>query len=318
MCFHIIPLMDGASTEILGFVQMIIFNVVTVMLLICYVRCILTHPGGIPDKNDGSSQWDYAPQDPRHTDSMGVSLLETKRTGDRRHCKWCAKFKPDRCHHCRVCRMCILKMDHHCPWIYNCVGFANHKYFFLLLFYSVLATNLVTWTMLSSVSNCVDPETPFVKMFSLLFGETLAAFLGLLVTIFFMFHIWLMLKAMTTIEFCEKSMKRIGYDSSTYDYGVYGNIKAVLGENPALWFLPCSPPIGDGLGFPNENTPLNSQGKDVEDGRGLRRLAHQVGQKKRKDRGTAGTGESVGSDRSDSDHSDERPNSPADSAMLHS
>merc|ERR1719277_2024924 len=75
-------------------------------------------------------------------------------------------------------------------------------------------------------------ETPFVKMFCLLFGETLAAFLGLLVTIFFTFHIWLMIKAMTTIEFCEKSMKRAAYDPSVYDKGWLGNIKAVLGDNP--------------------------------------------------------------------------------------
>merc|ERR1711879_1135054 len=170
---------------------------------------------------------------------------EQKKNGERRHCKWCAKYKPDRCHHCRVCRTCILKMDHHCPWIYNCVGFNNHKYFFLLLFYCTIDCQIIMWTMKDSLHVALNnPSTPFMSMFLLLFGETLTAFLGLLVTVFFAFHVWLMFKAMTTIEFCEKSMKRMHYDGSIYDRGNYGNIKAVLGDNPFLWFLPLNPPSG--------------------------------------------------------------------------
>lgn len=318
LIYHCIPLLQlhlpeakrDADQYFRGSVQVIALNLITSLLWLCYLRCILVHPGGIPDKEEDPT-WEYVPIASRGGSDVERMLQETKRSGDRRHCKWCAKYKPDRCHHCRVCRECILKMDHHCPWIYNCVGFGNHKYFFLLLLYSVMACHLIIWTMLDSVRNSVDVSTPFLTMFILLFGETLASFLGLLTTTFFSFHIWLMLKSMTTIEFCEKSLKKTGYDTSLYNRGVCGNIRAVLGDNMFLWFLPLSPPSGDGLNFVTEETPLC---KDLDVARQLHQQNQRTpGRRNRSSGGrSAGTGSAPGSGQefSGASDSDATPSSP--------
>merc|ERR1719329_1671399 len=102
---------------------------------------------------------------------------------------------------------------------------------------------------------------------------------------------------MTTIEFCEKSVKRAGYDSSAYDRGALGNVKAVLGDNPLLWHLPVSGPSGDGLSFFNfEDTPLRLS-KDMEAGTAPRRRpTEQAVHKSRRRAGAAGTGECAASD----------------------
>lgn len=35
---------------------------------------------------------------------------------------------------------CVLKMDHHCPWLNTCVGHANHPSFMIFIFTSIIAS----------------------------------------------------------------------------------------------------------------------------------------------------------------------------------
>ena len=49
------------------------------------------------------------------------------------HCRTCALPKPARSKHCSLCGRCVAKCDHHCPWINNCLGRGNYRYFLALL-----------------------------------------------------------------------------------------------------------------------------------------------------------------------------------------
>ncbi|KAF8062024.1 PAT11 [Scenedesmus sp. PABB004] len=57
-------------------------------------------------------------------------------------CARCAAAKPPAAHHCRSCG-CVVDMDHHCPFINNCVGAGNLRPFMLLLLWTLLAAAYV-------------------------------------------------------------------------------------------------------------------------------------------------------------------------------
>ncbi|XP_037502664.1 palmitoyltransferase ZDHHC15B-like [Rhipicephalus sanguineus] len=64
----------------------------------------------------------------------------------------CFQFTKDerlelvRCSRNTSSSVCVLKMDHHCPWFNNCVCFSTYKFFLLTLFYVVF---LAAYTMAS-------------------------------------------------------------------------------------------------------------------------------------------------------------------------
>ena len=61
------------------------------------------------------------------------------------YCHVCNTWKPERTRHCKQCKMCVAKYDHHCPWIGSCVGYHNFKYFIHFSMWCWLATTLYTF-----------------------------------------------------------------------------------------------------------------------------------------------------------------------------
>ncbi|CCW63043.1 unnamed protein product [Phytomonas sp. EM1] len=66
-------------------------------------------------------------------------------------CPVCARYKPPRAHHCRHCNCCVLKYDHHCPWLGQCVGFFNYKNYLLVVLYSWLSTAWVLMLLSAAI-----------------------------------------------------------------------------------------------------------------------------------------------------------------------
>jgi hypothetical protein len=245
-----------------GVWQTVVSQFLTLMFSICFGLSLFTAPGTVPDEEE----WMMGSKGSSARLSVDLTTRELKgSTGDRRFCKWCQKYKPDRCHHCRICKQCVLKMDHHCPWIMNCVGFRNHKYFFLLVIYAVTTCAFITATMVESIQRSIFEETRASDRFMLVLGITLAIIMGGLMACFLSFHTWLLSKGMTTIEFCEKSMSSSpttggAFKGVSYDRGILTNVKAVFGERWWLWALPLLPAEGDGLSFETARSALVKNG----------------------------------------------------------
>uniref|UniRef100_A0A453B850 S-acyltransferase n=1 Tax=Aegilops tauschii subsp. strangulata TaxID=200361 RepID=A0A453B850_AEGTS len=134
-----------------------LFLLQLIMMLWCYFMVVFTNPGAVPENWRHAAEGDgmYANNSSTISNNVATDCVNPPSTSEEqghapRYCSRCQNGKPPRCHHCSICDRCVLKMDHHCVWVVNCVGARNYKYFLLFLVYTFLETVLDTLVLLPS------------------------------------------------------------------------------------------------------------------------------------------------------------------------
>jgi DHHC palmitoyltransferase len=99
------------------------FLFVSFMAVASHFQAMTTDPGAVPPDakplpNSSSNNNNHHSQNvPSEKMQSLMDPLPTPPV--KRLCRRCKTFKPPRAHHCSVCQRCIIKMDHHCPYVYT-------------------------------------------------------------------------------------------------------------------------------------------------------------------------------------------------------
>ena len=102
---------------------MVILNTIFFALAIIFYCLTLIDPGYVPLKKDFLGLMERLVDEELHLDYICIN---------------CENLRPENTMHCNYCNKCVQGFDHHCTFVNNCLGYKNHKYFLLFLFFFTL------------------------------------------------------------------------------------------------------------------------------------------------------------------------------------
>ncbi|XP_074581341.1 putative protein S-acyltransferase 1 [Curcuma longa] len=174
-----------------------------------------------------------------------------------KYCETCMVYRPPRASHCAICNNCVQKFDHHCPWLGQCIGLRNYRFFLLFI---ATSTFLCVFVFVFSWLNIIMEKLHYHRsIFKTMKAELLSLVLMLYTFILFWFvggltafHLYLITTNQTTYE-----NFRYRYDKkeNPYNKGSLRNLKDVFSSKipPSMhdfrsWVLEETPPSTPNIG----------------------------------------------------------------------
>uniref|UniRef100_UPI003AB08589 palmitoyltransferase ZDHHC12-A isoform X2 n=1 Tax=Centroberyx gerrardi TaxID=166262 RepID=UPI003AB08589 len=157
------------------------------------------------------------------------SMIPQSSTPRLRRCGYCLLQQPMRAKHCQTCKRCVRRFDHHCPWIENCVGERNHRWFIVYLVVQLVALLWALQIALSGVSSGGTWQLWFRANGFLLAALGVVGVFSVVVLLLLGCHLYLVSINCTTWEFMSRHrisyLKNCGDEENPFDRGVVCNLR---------------------------------------------------------------------------------------------
>ncbi|KAL9154898.1 hypothetical protein ABFS82_10G147500 [Erythranthe guttata] len=159
-------------------------------------------------------------------------------------CDTCLLYRPPRASHCSICNNCVQRFDHHCPWVGQCIGIRNYRFFYMFISTSM---TLCLYIFVVSWYNIVHQKGSVWKAMS-------CDYLSDILIVYCFVSFWFV-GGLTIFHFYLSSTNQTTYENFRYRYDKKENPynRGMINNFKEIFFSRIPPSMNDFRAFVEED-----------------------------------------------------------------
>jgi len=208
-------------------------SLLAIVMLVSFLCAAFLNPGIVPRNDRIPRELDKRKDDirnlplPRYLRINGITIKQ-------KFCMTCKVFRPPRSKHCSYCDNCVLRFDHHCAWLGNCIGLHNYRFFVCLIYSATIflaqTIYMIAWVFREGAHNTFGKHPTIGDWLAAIWLEKTQValiiyclFLLAAVLLLSVYHTIIVLQNLTTNEHVKNY-----YRDNPFDFGPVLNCRQIF------------------------------------------------------------------------------------------